>query len=45
MSLPLGRYEEVPVGLSIIGWRGSDDVLLGMAKRVERLRDGLDRPN
>ncbi len=31
LSLPLGEVEGKPVGLSIIGWRGSDARLAAMA--------------
>jgi amidase len=31
VSLPLGEHGGVPVGLSLIGWRGSDSVLLALA--------------
>jgi amidase len=34
ISLPLGRADGIPVGLSLIGWRGSDATLLGLARRV-----------
>lgn len=37
VSLPLGRAGTVPVGLSLIGWRGSDARLIGMARALERL--------
>jgi amidase len=32
VNLPLAEHEGVPVGLSLIGWRGSDEVLLGVAR-------------
>jgi amidase len=35
VSLPLARHEGIPVGLSLIGWRGSDTVLLALAKTIE----------
>ncbi|HEX2525399.1 MAG TPA: amidase [Geminicoccus sp.] len=34
VNLPLGNYRGIPVGLSLIGWRGSDEVLLGLAKAL-----------
>lgn len=34
VSLPLGVWERLPVGLSLIGWRGSDRALLGLARRL-----------
>ena len=34
VNLPLGWHGVVPVGLSLIGWRGSDRVLLGVAKAI-----------
>jgi amidase len=36
VSLPLAEHEGVPVGLSLIGWRGSDEVLLGVARDLAR---------
>lgn len=35
VSLPLGRFEGIPVGLSLIGWRGGDTTLLALAKAME----------
>lgn len=32
VSLPLAEHRGIPVGLSLIGWRGSDEVLLGVAR-------------
>ncbi|MFO1070732.1 MAG: amidase [Geminicoccaceae bacterium] len=32
INLPLADYNGIPVGLSLIGWRGSDEVLLGIAR-------------
>ena len=37
ISLPFGCAESFPVGLSLIGWRGSDAQLIGMARAFERL--------
>lgn len=34
ISLPLARHEGIPVGLSLIGWRGSDAVLLALARAI-----------
>jgi amidase len=34
VSLPLGVYNGLPVGLSLIGWRGSDRALLAFAQRL-----------
>jgi amidase len=34
VSLPLADHEGVPVGLSLIGWRGSDPVLLALARAL-----------
>jgi amidase len=34
VSLPLAGHGGVPVGLSLIGWRGSDSVLLALAKAL-----------
>jgi amidase len=34
INLPLGWHGDVPVGLSLIGWRGSDEVLLALAKAL-----------
>jgi len=36
VSLPLGIWQGLPVGLSLIGWRGSDRALLSFARRVGR---------
>ncbi len=35
VNLPLGNFEGIPVGLSLIGWRGSDTTLLAVAKAME----------
>lgn len=36
ISLPVAIIEgEGPVGLSLIGWRGGDEVLLALATRLE----------
>ena len=35
INLPLGSYQGIPVGLSLIGWRGSDEVLLGLAQALK----------
>lgn len=36
ISLPFGRSEQgLPVGLSLIGWRGSDRTLIDLAQRLE----------
>jgi amidase len=37
VSLPLGEWHGIPVGLSLIGWRGSDRALLAFATRLGRL--------
>ncbi len=34
VSLPLGEHGGVPAGLSLIGWRGSDGVLLALATAI-----------
>jgi amidase len=36
VSLPLGEWRGLPVGLSLIGWRGSDRALLAFAQRLGR---------
>jgi amidase len=36
VSLPLGVWQGLPVGLSLIGWRGSDRALLAFARRLGR---------
>jgi amidase len=36
VSLPLGSWQGLPVGLSLIGWRGSDRALLAFAQRLGR---------
>jgi len=36
VSLPVGTVEGCPVGLSFIGWRGSDEVLLDLAVTLSR---------
>jgi amidase len=35
VSLPLARHGNVPVGVSLIGWRGSDETLLALAAAIE----------
>ncbi|SNB75413.1 amidase [Arboricoccus pini] len=35
INLPLGEAGGIPFGLSLIGWRGGDEVLLDMARRLE----------
>lgn len=37
VSLPFGCAGSIPVGLSLIGWRGSDAQLIGMTRALERL--------
>ena len=37
MTIPLGTISGAPVGLSFIGWAGSDEVLLGLALSLARL--------
>ena len=39
VSLPLGRHSGIPVGLSLIGWRGSDAMLFELARRIESQGD------
>lgn len=34
ISLPLGRLDGLPIGLSLIGARGSDEKLIGFARRL-----------
>ena len=34
VSLPLPSVDELPVGLSLIGWRGGDEALLELARRL-----------
>jgi amidase len=34
MNLPLGWHDGVPVGVSLIGWRGSDATLLALAQAI-----------
>jgi amidase len=34
VNLPLGLHGTVPVGLSLIGWRGADGVLLALANAI-----------
>ena len=34
INLPLAEHQGVPVGLSLIGWPGSDEVLLGLARAL-----------
>ncbi|HEY4375495.1 MAG TPA: amidase [Burkholderiales bacterium] len=36
MTIPFATLEGAPVGLSFIGWRGSDEVLLDLALRLAR---------
>jgi amidase len=36
VSLPLGSAGGLPVGLSLIGWRGSDRTLIDLARRIGR---------
>ncbi len=36
VSLPLGQFDGLPVGLSLIGWRGGDRALLELAERLGR---------
>lgn len=36
VSLPLAESDRLPVGLSLIGWRGSDRTLLDLARRLGR---------
>jgi amidase len=38
VSLPLGVWQGLPVGLSLIGWRGSDRALLAFARRLGKPR-------
>ncbi len=38
VNLPLGNFEGIPVGLSLIGWRGADTTLLAVAKAMESAR-------
>ena len=35
VNLPLARHAGIPVGLSLIGWRGSDMTLLALARAIE----------
>jgi amidase len=35
VNLPLASHAGVPVGLSLIGWRGSDTTLLALARAIE----------
>ncbi len=37
INLPFGWAGSIPVGLSLIGWRGSDAQLIGMAQALEQL--------
>jgi amidase len=37
VSLPLGNHGGIPVGLSLIGWRGSDTTLLALARAIESM--------
>jgi amidase len=34
VSLPLGEWRGLPIGLSLIGWRGGDRALLALAERL-----------
>jgi amidase len=34
VNLPLGWHSGVPVGMSLIGWRGSDAILLALAQAI-----------
>jgi amidase len=36
VSLPIGTIKGAPVGLSFIGWRGADEVLLSLAVKLAR---------
>lgn len=36
INLPLGRLDGLPIGLSLIGGRGSDEKLVGFAQRLAR---------
>jgi amidase len=36
MNLPAGTVSGCPVGLSLIGWPGSDEVLLDLTKSLAR---------
>jgi amidase len=36
VSMPVAEHGGVPVGLSLIGWRGSDSVLLSLAQALSR---------
>ena len=36
INLPMAEVDGLPVGLSLIGPRGSDEMLIGFARRVER---------
>jgi len=37
VSLPLGTADGLPIGLSLIGWRGSDRTLIEFARRLASL--------
>jgi amidase len=37
ISLPLGEYDGAPVGLSLIGSRGSDMMLIDFAQQIASL--------
>lgn len=39
LSLPLGQHGRLPVGLSLVGWRGGDEALLALA--TELLATGM----
>jgi amidase len=36
VSLPIGTVTGAPVGLSFIGWRGADELLLSLAVKLSR---------
>ena len=35
ISVPVGKIEDIPVGIQLLAGRGNDDLLLGVAKEVE----------
>jgi amidase len=37
VTIPIGSLSGVPVGMSLIGWAGSDEVLLNLALSLSRL--------
>jgi amidase len=43
MTLPIGTVSGCPAGLSLIGWAGADEVLLGLSVSLARYL-GLARP-